>query len=494
MEFIFGESREQMTLLPDSIDDYVKENSSVRVIDAYISSVDLGQLGFSRSAPNDTGRPMYTPKDITKLYLYGYMNRIRSSRRLEDETKRNLEVMWLLRKLSPDHKTIARFRHDNAIALKNLFRDFVKLCMKTGLYGKELIAIDGSKFRAVNSKDRNFNEKKLRERIGRIDIKIEEYLQLLEEGDAQEDAVPSEKTNDEIARIITELADRRNQYQMYVQELAEKGELQKSLTDPDSRMMLSKGKLEVCYNVQTAVDSKHKLVVDFEATNSVTDKNMLSKMASAAASAMESEMLTATADTGFDSATDIAKCLMQGIQPHVAGVEIDICLPTDQPQTDAITSHTNGRTVYIPERNVAICPMGKVLYPRYYKKQKRKAAFYNAAACAVCTCKCTASRCCRFEIDMPESAYTEKYDDRGLVVKQIRVKPDNAIIRCRKCIVEHPFGTLKRHMDAGYCLMKGLRQVNGEFSLTFLAYNFKRAINILGVDKLMEVIGAQPCR
>ena len=204
---------------------------------------------------------MYDAKDLSKLYLYGYMNRIRSSRRLEIETKRNLEAMWLLGKLSPDHKAIARFRHDNPAALKNLFRDFVKLCLRLGLYGKELVAIDGSKFKAVNSKDRNFNEKKLKDRIARMDAKIEEYLQLLEDSDSQEETTPGEKSTEEITRIIAELANRRDRYQAYSQELKEKDELQKSLTDPDSRLMLANGKLDVCYNVQSAVDSKNKMIV-----------------------------------------------------------------------------------------------------------------------------------------------------------------------------------------------------------------------------------------
>ena len=215
MNFISGNDRSQTTLLPDSIDDYVDENNSVRVIDAYIDSLDLTDLEFSKSQPNDTGRPMYNPGDLLKLYVYGYMNKIRSSRRLETETKRNLEVIWLLRKLSPDHKTIARFRHDNTIALKNVFRDFVKLCMKLNLYGKELVAVDGSKFKAVNSKDRNFGPKKLEERISRIDAKIEEYLKELEDSDWEEDVTDDKKSTEEIARIITELAARKELYQSY---------------------------------------------------------------------------------------------------------------------------------------------------------------------------------------------------------------------------------------------------------------------------------------
>ena len=289
MEFISGESRNQITLLPDSIDDYIDDNSHVRVIDAYINSVDLTALGFSHSQPNDTGRPMYDAKDLSKLYLYGYMNRIRSSRRLEIETKRNLEAMWLLGKLSPDHKTIARFRHDNPAALKNLFRDFVKLCLRLGLYGKELVAIDGSKFKAVNSKDRNFNEKKLKDRIARMDAKIEEYLQMLEDSDSQEETTPGEKSTEEITRIIAELANRRDRYQAYSQELKEKDELQKSLTDPDSRLMLANGKLDVCYNVQSAVDSKNKMIVDFAVTNCGADKNQLTSMAASAGEALETK-------------------------------------------------------------------------------------------------------------------------------------------------------------------------------------------------------------
>jgi len=279
MDFISGENRNQMVLLPDSIDDYVDEYNAVRVIDAYINHLDLEMLGFAKAKPNETGRPMYNPKDLLKLYLYGYMNRVRSSRRLETETIRNLEVIWLMNKLSPDHKTIARFRHDNTAALKNVFRDFVKLCMKLNLYGKELVAIDGSKFKAVNSKDRNFNDKKLTERIARINAKINEYLHQLEDSDSEENATPGEKSSEEIAKIICELENRKSVYQGYETELQEGSDTQKSLTDPDSRLMMANGKLDVCYNIQTAVDSKNKMIAEFEVTNEAVDKNQLTPMA-----------------------------------------------------------------------------------------------------------------------------------------------------------------------------------------------------------------------
>jgi len=227
MEFISGIDRNQTIELPDRVDDYIDENNATRVIDAYIEGLDLGKLGFAKPEPNGTGRPMYDPKDMLKLYVYGYINRIRSSRRLEAESKRNLEVIWLLGKLTPDHKTIARFRHDNSKALKNVFRDFVKLCVRLDLYGKELAAIDGSKFKAVNSRARNWTEQQLRDKVARIEKKIEEYLAELEIRDSQENAASGEKSAEEIAGIISRLKKSKERYQGYVEELERTGEKQK---------------------------------------------------------------------------------------------------------------------------------------------------------------------------------------------------------------------------------------------------------------------------
>jgi transposase len=255
MGYIIGQCRNQLILFPESIDEYVDEENSVRVLDAYVESLDLNKLGFTKASPSETGRPPYSPQDMLKLYIYGYINRIRSSRRLETETKRNIEVMWLLKKLTPDHKTIARFRSDNSKALKSVFRDFVKLCMKLGLYGKELTAIDGSKFKAVNSKDRNFTDSKLKERIARLEAKIEEYMREIDEADKQEESgcfpgsTPEpKKTQEQIKQIIAELKDRKALYESYAEEMVKSGETQKSLTDPDSRLMMANGKMDVCYN------------------------------------------------------------------------------------------------------------------------------------------------------------------------------------------------------------------------------------------------------
>jgi transposase len=492
MEFISGYSREQTLLLPESIEEYVDDNNAVRVIEAYINSLDLDKLGFSKPFPHETGRPMYDPKDLLKLYVYGYMNRIRSSRRLEKETARNMEVIWLMRRLQPDHKTIARFRHDNPAGLKNVFRDFEALCVRLDLYGLELEALDGSKFKAVNSRSRCFTEQQIQKKIAEITEKIEAYLAEMEENDAGEADIAMEKSAGEIARIVAGLEKTKERYEGYAKKLEQTGEKQKSLTDPDSRLMLSNGKMEVCYNVQTAVDAKNKLITEFEVTNQGNDMNFITPMAASAMKLLGVEKITAVTDGGYASVQDIIKAKNLGIDVHVAGTDFDICVPADDGEAAEITAHNNGRCTYVPERNIALCPMGHVLYPKSHKKNKGgMAVYYNTGACAQCTCKCTKDAKGRFKHQVPMSAsdFSKEYNDKNLAVKQVRIKADKAIVKQRKSIAEHPFGTIKRAMDAGYCLTKGLRNVCGEFSLTFLAYNLKRAINILGVEEMMMSMG-----
>jgi len=492
MEYITGEERSQTIMLPDSIEEYVDENNSVRVIDAYIDSLNLVELGFLNSELNDTGRPPYDPKDMLKLYVYGYMNRIRSSRRLEKETKRNLEVIWLLGKLSPDHKTIARFRHDNSMALKKVFRDFVKLCVGLDLYGRELAAIDGSKFKAVNSRKRNFTKQQIQEKITEITEKIDKYLEEMERNDTAETVASGEKTKAEITEIISNLVRHKDRYQGYADELEKTGEKQKSLTDGDSRLMTTNSaKMDVCYNVQTVVDAKNKLIIDFEVTNQGNDKNFITPLATSAKELMETETLTAVTDAGYESIQDIMATMSHGIDVHVAGTDFDICIPAKPREQAEISSHHNGRCVYIADRNIALCPMGNVLYPKSHKKNKKKGdrgVFFNLEACNQCTCKCTKDARGRFKYQVPmkKEDFTKEYNDQGLAIKQIRIKGDPAIVKQRKSIVEHPFGTIKRAMDASYCLTKGLRNVTGEFSLTYLAYNLKRVINILGCRELIK--------
>jgi transposase len=489
MEFIRGEDREQIILLPESVDEYVEENGTVRIIDAYINSLDMGLLGFNRDEPKETGRPPYNPKDLLKLYIYGYMNRIRSSRRLEAESKRNLEAIWLLRKLSPDHKTIANFRKLNPKALKNVFKDFVKLCVKLDLYGKELAGIDGCKFKAVNSKERNFTKDKLKDRIERMNKKIDEYLKELDENDTEENVVEKEKSAQEIKEIIRKLNERKTLYQEYADELEKTGETQKSLTDPESRLMLSNSKMDVCYNVQTAVDAKNKLIIEYEVTNNANDMNQLTPMTGKVQDILETKEIAVTADKGYASVTDIAEAVRLGADLHVAGTDSYICVPVEKEDQTEITPDDKGRCVYVKERNIAICPMGQTLYPAFYKKSKGEAVFCNSQACKECEHRCTSeTRAFRYQFVMDESNFKTDYDDKELYVKQVHIKPDKNIYAQRKSICEHPFGTVKQSMDGRYCLTKGIKKIAGEFALIFLAYNLKRVINILGTRKLMEAL------
>jgi len=493
MNFIKGANRNQIIIFPEIMDDYISEDNAVRVIDAYVEHLDLEYLGFTKAKPNNTGRPMYSAEDMLKLYIYGYMNRSRSSRRLEIETKRNVEVIWLLRKLSPDHKTISKFRKDNRKVLKNVFRDFVKLCMELGLYGKELIAVDGSRFQAVNSKEKNYNHEKLRNRIKRLDVKINQYFEELDIMDQEENDEEVKVSKEKINSIINELKEKKDKYQKMREEMKAEGVKQKSLTDPDSRRMTTAhGGSMIAYNVQSVVDAEKKLVAEFEVTNAGNDKGQLSIMSKKAMEILEVDHITAIADAGYNVGTDIGECILNNIEPHVSMKEeyITICIPVDEKDTNQPKEFENGRLVYYKDRNLAICPMGKVLSPMTYRKSRGVAIFASAKACNHCEHRChkAKSPTKQHEVTMKQEAFSREYDVSNLYVKQIQVKKDNKLLKRRKATVEHPFGTIKRTMDSAYCLMKGLESVQGEFSLTFLAYNLKRAINIVGAKELIEAM------
>lgn len=489
MRYIQGENREQITLFPEAMDDYIDENNTVRVIDVYVDNLDLKNLNFAKHEPNETGRPMYSPQDMLKLYIYGYMNRIRSSRRLETESKRNIELIWLLSKLSPDHKTIARFRHENRKALKNVFHDFIKLSIKLGLYGKELISIDGSKFKAVNSKERNFNNEKLAERIQRIEAKIAEYISELDKNDGKESTLEKGFNADKIKEIIKKLEARKIEYKSITDELEQIGETQKSLTDPDSRLMKANGKLDMCYNIQTAVDGKNGLIAEFIVTNQVNDKGQLYDVAVATKETLGVDVITAIADRGYENATEIAKCIKENINPQVAmeSESIHICMETTEEATKP-ENHVNGRCIYDKNRNIGICPMGEILKPSTYNKKRRRIIFANSKVCKKCNSKCTIEDYKKFEVAAKKEDFKREYDDTNLKLRQIEIKPDKKMILKRKCLSEHPFGIVKKCMDSSYCLTKGIDNVLGEFSLAFLAFNIKRAINILGTKKIIQGI------
>lgn len=487
MNFISGINRNQGTILPDTVDDYVSANNPVRVIDAYVESLDMESLGFEKYEPNNTGRPMYNPKDLLKLYLYGYMNRIRSSRNLEMEAKRNLEVIWLLGKLSPDHKTIARFRQINPHALKNVFKHFVKTCMNLGLYGKELIAVDGSKFKAWNTKDRNFTPGKLEDRIKNIDRRIEEYLVVLNEAD-RNDIDDHDLSEEDITQILKNLTERKEKYEELRKRINGTDVRQISLTDPDSRLMKTKDGLDVCLNVQSAVDSKNNMIAEFRVESQVQDKNLMGTVAIEAAEILEVDTISVVADAGYDSASDVARLIEKGFTPHVCGANYDICIPCEEQETTEVTDYGEGRSVYIPERNIFICPLGQVLYPHGMNNNKQIAKYYNCKACGSCKHKCTVSRYKIAERQVSASEFSKVYDDSNLYVRQVKVKADRKIIRRRKSIIEHTFGTIKRALGISYLLLCGKEKVTGEISLAFTAFNMKRAINILGTERMIQCL------
>jgi transposase/predicted ester cyclase len=317
MKYINGQDRGQITLLPDCIEDLIGSDNPVRVIDAFVDSLDMKELGFLRPEPSHTGRPGYDPKDLVKLYVYGYFNRIRSSRKLQLECSRNIELFYLLRRLAPDFHTIADFRKANAKAIKNVFRAFVKLCLKLDLFEKELLAIDGSKFRAVNSKMNSFNENILNKKLSRIDENISKYLSQLDVEDRNDVDLPTH-TPDNIRAAIKDLTERKEKYISYLEELHATGETQKLTTDPDARVMQSKEGYHCSYNVQTAVDNGSHLIASYEVTNNCTDQGLLMDVATNTKEILGMKSIEIVADKGYESRDDILDCVMNGIVPNVA--------------------------------------------------------------------------------------------------------------------------------------------------------------------------------
>jgi len=474
MGYIEGEDRNQIILFPESIDEYVSDNNSIRIIDEYIKQLNLKSLHFKRATTPLMGRPPYHPKDMLKLYLYGYLNRIRSSRRLEQEAIRNLEVIWLIRKLKPDFKTIADFRKDNKQALKKVFRDFTKLCDEWELFGKELIAIDGSKFRACNSKKNNYNTKKLERHLKYLDEKIEGYLKELDDHDQIEspDRQPDAR---EITERIQQLKDRKEKYQQYRRKLKQSGENEISTTDPDSRLMVNNNHVEVSYNVQTTVDAKHKLIADFKVTQKPNDLGQLAPMALRARRLFGNKTFEVLADKGYYQAKDLEKCSKKGITLYVTK------------QTHANTTKDQAfysdQFKYDKSKNVYLCPAGKELHYHRIRKKDGKIIGYeyrNDEACKDCKFK---ARCTRAQ----KGRSIFRHVKQDLLDRiDTQTKRNFKKYKLRQMIVEHPFGTIKRGWGAYYFLTRRKVSVSAEISLSFLAYNLKRVINILGTEEILR--------
>lgn len=475
--FVEGQDRSQSTLFPESLEDYIAEDNPVRVVDVFVEELDLARQGFEGVQPEATGRPSYHPAVMLKLYIYGYLNRVQSSRRLEREAQRNVELMWLLNRLTPDFKTIADFRKDNGAAIRNVCREFVLMCRQLNLFSEAIVAVDGSKFKAVNNRDKNFTDRKLAARIEQLEDSIARYLTELDRADRDPVLVPQAR----VARLQEKLQTVRAQ----IQRLNAIGERmhaapdgQLSLTDPDARSMATSGRGTgmVGYNVQTVVDAKHHLIVAHEVTNVGHDRDQLYNMARQACEVLETKHLTVVADRGYFKGEPIVDCERSGIATLVPKPQ------TSGNKAQGLFDKKDFR--YIAEDDEYQCPAGERAINRMTSVERGQTLTrYWSSACPRCPMKgrCTTGdyrRISRWE----HEAVLETMQDR------LDRTPD--AMRLRRETVEHPFGTLKNWMGATHFLMKMLPNVKTEMSLHVLAYNLKRVMQILGVKTLVAAMRA----
>ncbi len=476
--FIEGLDRGQGTLFPEHLEDWVGEDNAVRVIDVFVDELDLGGLGFDRVQPEATGRPGYHPSVLLKLYIYGYLNRVQSSRRLEREAGRNVEVMWLTNRLAPDHKTIADFRKDNGPAIRKVCSQFVALCRQLGLLAVASVAVDGSKFKAVNNRDRNFTQAKMERRMAQIEKSVARYLDQLDTADRQE---PSDALAMKVTRLTEKLAKLREEMKRLEalearRQAAPDGQI--SLTDPDARSMATSGRGSgvVGYNVQAAVDTEHHLIIAHEVINVGNDRAQLADMSKKAKAVLGVEKLDVVADRGYFDSEEILACDRAGIT---------VTLP--KPMTSR--SKAQGRFGkqdfrYLADEDVYVCPAGERLAYRFTSTEHGRALRrYWTPACPTCPIKerCTTGK---------ERRLTRWEHEHVLEAVQRRLDENPQAMRQRRETVEHPFGTIKAWMGATHFLMKRLRNVRTEMALSVLAYNLTRVINILGIRPLIAAIRA----
>lgn len=565
MAYKKGSDRRQKVLFPDCIDEYVEADAPVRFFDAFVDNrVDVKKLGFVRSVPKETGTPGYDPRDLLKLYIYGYFYQVRSSRKLARECRCNVEMMWLINKLTPDFRTISDFRKDNKEAIAKVFKKFNKFCMDLKLFSKSYISIDGSKFKAVNAKDNNFTLSKLDDRIKRLNEHISLYL---EELDAYDDSNDRKLSKDELSRKLEVCQNRKELYEGYREQLQISGERQISLTDGDARLMKANEGFCVGYNVQTAVDSENHMIVGYKVTNRPTDHGQLTDIASEVKESLNMAVIEATADKGYEDPSDHADALASGVIPNVIQrdggssepIEFDYneteitddminstdpddlrkCLEAgvvpaiyrevlekrgviEHRKTEPETAYRvllglspaamrnlalDGYFVRDAEANLVYCPAGEILRQKSLKRNGL-IRYCNKLACKKCKSKCTASEFKEADfskdqiIKKPRGTRknrTQLYEGLDLerskrmsVIKrkiQYVLRLDQNKMNQRKCLSEHPFGTIKRALGHYYFLLKGFAKVEAEMSLFCLSYNLRRIINIIGVPNLIQAIG-----
>ena len=469
MTHITGQSRYQMTLLPEALDEVIPADHPVRVIDAFVDTLKLEALGFTKAVAEATGRPPYWPGDMLKLYVYGYLNRVRSSRRLEREAQRNIEVHWLINRVMPAFKTIADFRKDHPQAIVAVCRAFTQFCREQALFGAELLAIDGTKIGAVASRRRVMTAKRIARRTAAIDRRIAEYLAGMDEADRRE--APAERASD-VTAALERLSAEREKLQEEAERLAREGLKQRVEGEPDAKLMRTPHGHQVAYNAQIAVDAKHKLIAASELTNDSNDHQQLHPMAMQAKEALGADRVAAVADAGYSNGEQGARCEQDGITPIVPRAE---------------TVNTTGRQYfsrndfsYDPDTDTWCCPAGATLsLLTTWHTQKKKV--YTSATCGTCPlrARCTPAK--------RRLIIRDFYEDVRAAMHR-RATGDPVWMKLRRELAEHPFGTMKGLMGYPRFLVRGLTKARGEFALGVLSYNLKRAIGIIGVPGLLTAL------
>ena len=470
MAHVEGQSRFQATLFPEVLDEVVGRDDPVRVIDAFVDTLDLAELGFSKVAAEEMGRPPYAPGDLLKLYIYGYLHRVRASRRLEAETCRNVQVMWLLNRLTPSFKTIADFRKDHAKGIVGVCRAFIRFCREQSLFGAELLAIDGTKIAAVASRKQVMTPKRIAKMNAAIDRKIADYLASMDEADREDRG--AEIARVDVAAAVEALKAQKLRLQRQAEEMAERGLKQLVVTEPEARLMRTPHGFAVAYNAQAAVEAEHKLIVAFDLTNEGNDYRQLYPMAVQGKAAVDADEVTVVADTGYSNGEHGALCEQEGITAVVPRAE------TVNPSGTQYFSRD--RFSYDNESDSWRCPAGATL-SLYKTSQTQQKKEYTTKACGGCPLKPQCTEAARRVI------VRDFYEDAREAMHR-RASADPIWMKHRRETAEHPFGTMKWLMAHPRFLVKGLRKAKAELALGVLSYNLKRVINILGVPALLQAL------
>ena len=489
--YVEGENRKQLSMLPISLDDMISNDNPVRIIDALVDSLDMKSLGFQYAVTKDAGRKPYNPRTLLKLYIYGYYNGIRSTRKLERECRRNMEVMWLIDSLRPDDKTISNFRQYNSQPLIKVFKEFSLMCNELKLYGKEVVAIDGSPFRASNSRKKCYTKNKIKKMLAHYEEKASKYLELLNQIDSQENTKEIELTLEEVEDHIKAAKSRIEELKELEEEVKKNGSI--TITDPDSRhMMTSNNGTEISHNVQISVDSKHHLIAAVDVVSSPADQTQLFNMASqtvknlniktenkeesAETDEKDKYDLTILADAGYYNGEELDKCIKNRIKPVVARQKLS--------NKTGDEAFSKDKFIYDKEKDIYICPAGALLYNRS-RKDSKVHVYKNYEACSLCEYRdrCTKSKKGRY---IKRGLYQKVYDMADKFKEQ-----NEELYKQRQMMVEHPFGTVKRNLGYTYFLMRRNENVKAESHMHFLIYNIQRVINIRGFNKLLEDLRAK---